>query len=124
MTAVDATGIAIFIFEGGYHPKNRNVRNSNPGNLRPLTTEQTQDGHDYRVFKSFADGWLALVEDIQYKLDHHLTAESTMVDFFNLYAPGADHNDPHGYAQFVCGWVGQALDKAMTVETKVSEIYG
>jgi hypothetical protein len=123
MNAIDATAIAIYIFEGGAHPTSRNVRNLNPGNLRPLSTLDPQDGGDYRVFKSFADGWLALTEDIEYKVAHHLTPASTMVDFFNLYAPGADHNDPNGYAQFVCAWLTTALGRAITISSTIGSIY-
>lgn len=118
MTPIDATAQAIYIFEGGAHPNSLNVRSLNPGNLREVGATS-----GYRVFTSFAAGWQALVEDIQYKLDHHLTPTSTMVDFFNLYAPGADHNDPHGYAQFVCGWLTTALSKPVTIATAIGDIY-
>jgi hypothetical protein len=123
MNAIDATAMAIFIFEGGYHPKSRNVRDNNPGNLEPIPGSAVDHEGAYRTFKTFSDGWLALTEDIAYKIAHHLTPDSTMVDFFNLYAPAADHNDPHGYAQFVCGWVGPAIGRVITLESKIKDIY-
>src|SRR5205807_10500057 len=103
MNSIDATALAIFMFEGGNKasPATRNVRNCNPGNLRPYAPGQPTDEENYRTFPTFSEGWNALVSDITSKIRHHLAPQHTMVDFFNIYAPGSDHNDPHGYAQFV-----------------------
>lgn len=125
VTPIDATAMAIFTFEGARlgNPNVRNIRNNNPGNLRPYAAVQTTDGDHYRTFPTFADGWAALIADIQAKLDKHLIPKSTMENFFDLYAPGADHNDPHGYAQFVCKWMSDALARTITLATTISEIY-
>lgn len=125
VTPYDATAMAIFMFEGARlcNPNVRCIRNNNPGNLRPLSADQPCDDGDYRVFPTFRDGWNALTTDILAKVTRHLKPTSTMVDFFNLYAPGADHNDPHGYAQFVCKWLSDALDKQITLQSTIQEIF-
>jgi hypothetical protein len=126
VNAIDATAMAIAMFEGMnlHSPLVRNVRNNNPGNLRPYLANQITDTGGYRTFASFAEGWAALIADINAKLQHHLTPTSTMIDLFNIYAPGADHNDPAGYAQFVCRWLSDALAKSITLASTIETIYG
>jgi hypothetical protein len=126
MNAYDATAMAIFMFEGGneHSPTSRNVRNNNPGNLRAYLSSQQVDSGGYRTFYSFADGWMALLGDIRAKVTVHLQAGATMLDFFNIYAPGADHNDPNGYAQFVVRWQSSALGHEVTLSTPVAAIFG
>lgn len=121
MNAISSTAQAIYHFEGGT-PVSRNNRNCNPGNLRPYSHEQAVDSGGYRVFESMAQGFDALEADILYKVHNHVQA-GTMLDFFNIYAPGADHNDPHGYAQFVCGWLSAALEQTITLTTPVASIF-
>jgi hypothetical protein len=121
MTAIEAVAHAIYIFEGGSKPTSRNNRNANPGNLRPYSIAQPKDGDNYRVFNHFMDGWIALEDDIEVKVKRLFTG--TMVDFFNVYAPGADHNDPAGYAQFVCKWMTAALGREVTVASKIGDIF-
>jgi hypothetical protein len=123
MSPSDATALAIFMFEGGnqHSPSTRNIRNLNPGNLRPYQTGQAVDSGGYRVFATFIDGYIALLNDIKAKVAR--MQDKTMLDFFNVYAPGADHNDPHGYAQFVIGWLTVALAKPISLATTIKEIY-
>ena len=125
MNPYDATAMAIFFFEGGNtaNPNVRNIRNCNPGNLRPYTAMQVTDADGYRTFPTFTLGWQALLGDISAKLTVHLTKKQTMLDFFNLYAPGADHNDPHGYAQYVCRFLSDALAKTITLASALGDIY-
>ena len=126
MNAIDATAMAIFMFEGARlgDPHVRNIRNNNPGNLRPFTYGQATDAGGYRTFNVFAMGWQALISDISVKLTQHLKSTDTMEAFFKLYAPAADHNDPTGYAQFVCRWLTGALGRTVTLATTIKEIYG
>lgn len=126
MSPYDITAMAIFMFEGGnaHAPFTRNIRNNNPGNLRRYAVGQVVDDGGYRTFPTFVTGWLALIGDIQAKIKNHLKPTATMLDFFNIYAPGADHNDPHGYAQFVCHWIGTAMNQPITVDTPVAVIFG
>lgn len=123
MNPIEATAQAIYMFEGGAHPQSRNVRNLNPGNLRPLNEFQSHDGQGYRMFDSFAAGWVALTDDIKFKVNHRLSPTQTMLDFFNIYAPQEDHNDPDGYAQFVCHWLTLALNKPINLATHIGDIY-
>jgi hypothetical protein len=126
VTPIDATAMAIAMFEGLnlHSPLIRNVRNNNPGNLRPYAEGQVTDADGYRTFPSFLQGWAALVTDVGVKVNHHLQKNNTMLDFFNIYAPGADHNDPHGYAQFVCKWLSDALARPITLASTIGDIYG
>lgn len=125
MSPYDMAAMAIFMFEGGnlHDPATRNVRNCNPGNLRAYLAGQVVDDGGYRIFPTFVSGWLALIGDIQAKIKNHLQPTATMLDFFNIYAPGADHNDPHSYAQFVCRWLSSAMSRPVTVETAVATIF-
>lgn len=126
MHPVDATAWAISVFEGLRTPTPyiRGIRNNNPGNLRPSGPGQAVDDGNYRTFNTISDGWKALTDDISYKIARHLKPADTMTKFFELYAPGADHNDPKSYAQFVCRWLTGALGKPITIDTPISEIYG
>lgn len=126
MTPVDAMGLAIFFFEGGNQakPTTRNIRNLNPGNLRPYQLGQTQDADGYRVFPSFVEGWSALVSDINYKLKYHMHPTDTLLDFFALYAPAGDHNNPTLYARFVCSFMSGALRRVITLDNTIAEIFG
>lgn len=126
VTPVDAMAMAIFMFEGARlcSPSVRNIRNNNPGNLRPWRADQVTDPDNYRTFPNFAEGWAALVGDIRVKLSSHLKPTDTMVQFFELYAPGEDHNNPHSYAQYVCKWMSEALGQTITVATPLQEVFG
>lgn len=121
---IEALAIAIFYFEGGNRidPTVRNIRNLNPGNLRPYTAGQATDGSNYRVFDSWVEGWNALVADLDHKLRVHLKGTDTLLDLFNIYAPGEDHNNPKGYAQFVCGFVTNALGRPITLSTHIVDL--
>lgn len=123
--AIAMTAWGIFFFEGGnkQDPLSHNIRNNNPGNLRPFNSTQPHDDSNYRVFPFASMGWASLELDIRSKVTIHLTPDKTMVDFFNIYAPGADHNDPKGYAQFVCDWLTKALKKPVTLTSTIGDIY-
>lgn len=123
--AVNAVAWAIFFYEGGnkHDPHTRNVRNNNPGNLRPFDIHQPVDKDGYRIFYSPDIGWGNLVMDVESKVRRHLTLDQTMLDFFNIYAPGADHNDPGSYAQYVLQWLNNALSKTYGLTSTVGEIF-
>lgn len=109
----------IFRFEG-YFPPGSNVggtkgstswRNRNPGNLRPSFDFQTRDDKNYRTFPTLDCGWAVLREDIKTKVNgqsiHKLTPASTLTDFFNIYAPALDKNDPEQYSRQVAIWLSE-----------------
>jgi hypothetical protein len=122
MNSIEALADAIMQFEG-WHKDSRSWRNRNPGNLRPLHQTDPQDGQGYRVFDSLADGFWALVADLRAKFNgsHGLTADSTLLDLLNIYAPAGDANNPNAYTQFVCGWTTHILGRPVTPQTSLSE---
>ena len=48
------------------------------------------------MFSTFVDGWLALQNDINAKVMR--MGDKTMLDFFNVYAPGAEVGERLAYA--------------------------
>lgn len=122
MKPIEALADAIMQFEG-WHRDSRSWRNRNPGNLRPINSSEPQDGQNYRIFDSLADGFNALRADLQAKFNgsHNLTKDSTLLDLLNVYAPAGDANNPNAYAQFVCSWTSHALDKPVTPQTTLGD---
>jgi hypothetical protein len=79
--------------------------NNNPGNIRNPATGQ------FAVYTTPQAGWQALESDIQAKISgnnaHGLGPNSTLQDFFNVYAPTGDgSNNPASYAQSVAQQLG------------------
>ena len=145
MKLLEALADSIMRFEGwippGMDPRSpqgsRSWRNRNPGNLRPvgqnlprmvgtkpLATEIPVDDANYRVFDSLAQGWIALLNDITAKLDgsHGLTDNSTLRNFFDIYAPSNDDNDPNKYARQVAIWLSRDLGSTIAPETTLGQL--
>jgi hypothetical protein len=122
----DAMAMAIFMFEGANQckPTVLNIRNNNPGNLRPINGDTTtpQDDKGYRTFTSFIDGWQHLIADLHYKIYNHPEL-ITMLDLFNKYAPAGDHNNPTLYTNFVCNWMSKALGYSITSDDLITNIF-
>lgn len=125
MSALEALADAIMQFEG-WKMDSRSWRNRNPGNLRPFATGQSSDSGGYRVFDSLDQGWVALKNDLKAKFDgsHGLTANSTLLDLLNVYAPAGDANNPTEYTKFVCTWATRALGRTITQLTTLGEFQG
>ena len=136
MKLLEALADSIWRFEGwippGVDPKSpqgsRSWRNRNPGNLRPVTMLGVQavpvDDANYRVFDSLAQGWIALLNDITAKLEgsHGLTDNSTLRNFFDIYAPSNDDNDPNKYARQVAIWLSRDLGSTIAPETTLGQL--
>lgn len=136
MKLIEALADSIWRFEGwippGADPKfplgSRSWRNRNPGNLRPILTPGAPkvpvDDRQYRVFDSLAQGWIALLNDITAKLDgsHGLTDDSTLRNFFDIYAPSEDDNDPNKYARQVAIWLSRDLGTTIAPETTLGQL--
>jgi len=140
INSVEALADCIMRFEGWRSPSvgslshireegSRSWRNRNPGNLRPSnsTIKQNVDDANYRVFSSLADGWDELLNDIEVKLagesTHKLTPENTLHDFFNIYAPALDKNDPQQYSRQIAMWLNQIYNITnITPDTKLKDI--
>jgi hypothetical protein len=100
--------LAIRDFEG--KPGDLNYKNNNPGNLRSLNGS-------FMKFKTYEAGWLALRDYViractgghkSYRPDF------TILQFFKVYAPSVDKNDPVAYAN----WVANKLNVPVTMKIK------
>jgi hypothetical protein len=129
VTGLDAMALAIFAYESGYlkNPKARPLQNLNPGDLRsPDWPNHDADGFD--IYGDFISGYESLWDDLCDKFQtgknaHGLGPQSTLLDLFNVYAPGEDGNDPNSYCVFVAGWLNQALGRPIAVTTLLGDIW-
>ena len=135
MDLIEALADAIYRFEGwipaGVDPRmphgSRSWRNRNPGNLRPRPGQVVPiDEEKYRVFPTFADGWNELRGDISAKLagSHGLTDQSTIRNFFDVYAPSDDSNDPDKYSRQVAAWLSRDFATPVTSATTLGYLKG
>jgi len=118
--------LAIKKFEGWFGPCIKfpkgtiSYQNNNPGNLR-WSRFQTGKNQGFAVFKTYNDGWKALIWDItlkaQGKTRTSLGPSSTLYDFFSVWAPGSDGNKPRQYAENVAKHIG------ISPNTTLREIY-
>lgn len=83
-------------------------RNNNPGNLKDFNTGQ------FRQFKSPQEGYAALLNDIQGKIDGKsssgVNGSSTLFDFSKAWAPASDKNNPAKYAADLANSLGVRPD--------------
>lgn len=102
----------------GYFPGSRSFRNKNPGNLKytSYTAELGATGKDQDNFCRFASieqGTKALIQLIRDAKNGLLKAykpEMTITQFFEVFAPTSDRNQPIAYAQDVARKVGVSPD--------------
>lgn len=82
--------------------------NNNPGDLKDPTTGQ------FRQFASPQEGYAALANDLQQKIDGKsttgLNGSSTLYDFSKAWAPKSDKNDPASYAANLANTLGVRPD--------------
>ncbi len=97
----------------GWYVGSRSYRNNNPGNFRcsaimnARATSKDKDG--FCVFPTYAIGMEALevmVRNAATGKSKVYRPEMSIYDFFNKYAPSADHNDPNHYAEAVAARLG------------------
>ncbi len=99
---------------------------NNPGNLRPWAGYLNKEGRrvtggeniseQFRVYDTAEEGYDALKKDINIKVSGKssvITPDATIGDFFKIYAPSTDNNDPEAYAAFVSDTTG--LDIGMSI---------
>lgn len=112
MNKLDRFCEAIMSFEG-WAVGSRAYRQSNPGNLR-RSVIQTDTQGGYAVFDTFAHGWAALIADVTSKCSGRtatkLTPQSTIKEFFEVYAPSSDNNHPLVYAKYVANRANLSID--------------
>jgi len=86
-------------------------RNNNPGNCRyspvgylPYYEPVERSADDFAIFKDYATGWLYLENLVREKIQANPSA--TIAQFFAVYAPASDGNDPVRYAQTIAQEIG------------------
>lgn len=107
---LQAMCLAIKAHEGWYIGS-VSYRNNNPGNCRysslgylPIYEPVERDSKNFAVFKDYATGWLYLQNLILNKAKRNLN--QNLYQFFAIYAPEADNNDPEHYAEVVATKMG------------------
>lgn len=105
---------AICDYEGG--PGDLNHINNNPGNLRNWPT-QIGTNKGFAVFRTWAEG----IQALRSLITNAATGKSasykpnmSLLDFFEVYAPGNDNNHPLNYAKFVA----KRMDVDITFQLK------
>lgn len=91
---------AIRDYEGS--PGDLSYRNNNPGNLRKTNGQ-------FFVFDTYEQGFIALKDYvIRACTDRHKAYKSTFTfyQFFAVYAPSGDNNNPNLYTEHVCKQIG------------------
>jgi hypothetical protein len=109
----------------GFFPGSASYRNNNPGNFRCSNLVMGEFGakecvNNLAVFASYDEGWKALQQFLIYACTGELRSYKptmTLLDFYKVYAPSSDNNNPLNYATCV------ANDLGVSIDTKISELY-
>lgn len=105
---------AIQLFEG-YHEGSRSYVNNNPGNLRNSPFKTGMLG-GFAYFDTYEQGFDALMYQIRISAEGRsgvYRPEMTLLEFFNVYAPSSDNNQPNVYYNNVMEHTG--FDRGMTL---------
>jgi hypothetical protein len=101
--------IAIRDYEG--QPGDLNYRNNNPGNCRfssvgysSIYGDVKKDSRGFAIFPTYELGFLYLTNLIKEKISAN--PEQSILQFFHIYAPSSDKNDPDTYASWVANQIG------------------
>lgn len=89
-------------------PKNWN----NPGSIK------NKDG-GFLIFSTYEEGWNYLLNYLKRAATGKHTAyrpDMTLLQFFEVYAPYSDNNNPQKYAEFVANWIG------VSITTKIKKL--
>lgn len=97
----------------GYYKGSRSYRNNNPGNLRYTAYTaslgaKAKDTGNFCIFASYSAGFEALRAFLKDACTNKLKAYKgtmSLYQFFEVYAPAADKNNPHRYADFVAQYL-------------------
>lgn len=108
---------AIQTYEG-WSPGSRSYKNNNPGNLEfhhqpHAVLESVVTGRArFAKFDTYDHGFEALKDLITRALEGEMNVYSptmSIKQFFDVYSPSNDGNDPDAYARFVAGQVGCSI---------------
>ena len=121
MEKIDQWAKAIQKHEG-YFPGSASYRNNNPGNFRCSALIMGELGatkcvNNLAVFPTFEKGYAALKQFLIYACTDQLRSYKstmTLLDFYKVYAPSSDNNNPLNYATAV------AKDLGISINTKIS----
>ena len=120
---------AIAIYEGGTEAGTIPYRCHNPGDLRwpygapyPYGASGVDFG-DFLTFDTYQDGLNALktyVTRVAKGLSKVYPPKSTISQFFAIYAPSSDSNNPNAYADFIVAYVGNELSTTSLLSVLLS----
>ncbi len=92
---------------------------NNPGNLRYVGQQYAVNDKGFCKFDTYDHGYNALKNLLIRACTGKSTVyhpEMTLIDFYKVYAPASDNNDPINYAKFVANKLG------LPVETKIKNL--
>jgi len=94
-----------------YPNGSRAYRNKSPGNLKFANQKGTigKDKDNFAIFATYADGYMALrrmIENACLGLSKTYPKTLNFYEFFGIYAPSADNNNPSQYAEVVAKKLG------------------
>jgi len=95
----------------GYFAGSRSFRNNNPGNLKYIGQKSAtgKDSGGFCIFPDYETGYNELKNMFTRAClgnSRVYKPEMTLLDFYKLYAPSSDDNNPLIYAQFVAKRIG------------------
>lgn len=82
---------------------------NNPGNLRFIGQEYSVNNNGFCKFDTYQHGYNALQSLLVNACSGHsnlYNSKGTLYDFYNIYAPSSDGNNPKHYAEFVAKYIG------------------
>lgn len=125
MLPLEAVADAI-MHQEGWAPGSLANRNRNPGNLRDSPFKIGEDPAGFAVFVDFPTGYHALLHLLELYFSgqnrYGIGPQSTLLEFFSVYAPSADHNAPLKYADNVASWLTAALRRSFSHQSKLGDI--
>ena len=103
----------------GFYPGSRSYRNNNSGNLKYAGQKKAvgKDDKGFAIFPTYRDGFEALKNMIIYAASGKSKVYKptfTFLQFFAIYAPSHDNNDPNNYANVVA----KRLNMPVTTQIK------
>jgi hypothetical protein len=109
----------------GYYPGSASYRNNNPGNFRCTSLVMGEFGatkcvNNLAVFPTYEMGFNALKTFLTYACTDQLRSyrsSMTLLDFYKVYAPSSDNNNPLNYATQVANGLG------VNINTTIGELY-
>jgi len=112
---------AIQWYEGWYEGS-RSYRNNNPGNIK-FVGQKRAIGSDgiFCIFATYEDGRQELIDLLIRAAtgkSKFYNPEMTIIEFYNVYAPSSDNNNPNAYGTAIAKRIG------VPVSTKIKDLLG